>query len=373
MLYLAMYRQVKAVKICSVFLCFNLCIYSSNGLYEFLFARFKRRVFFVLFFLLGTHFSLFSKASTQAGTTVDSTAIVTFDVNGVTNTATTSVQFLVQEIIDVSQSWTDANNVLVNSPANRQLSNFIVRNDGNGNESFSIRVDNVANGIDQFDFDLINGVKVYLENGMSAGFQMGDDTLYSPGLNDPLLAADSMLVVYVLADIPTGQIISAQGQLALTVSSTSVDSNGTAAAGSPAGTTLVNEGEGGTDAIVGASLAQTSEVAIYEVSGARVNVFKEIVEVRDPLGGSLYMTGSLVTYRIAVTGRENEPLTIVDPIPENTRYLPNTITLNGAVKTDGGGDDEADFNLSQPDAVTVVFANIPGSAANIIEFSVTID
>ncbi len=155
--------------------------------------------------------------------------------------------------------------------------------------------------------------------------------------------------------------------------SASVDGSGTAAAGSPPGTTLLGVGDGSTDAIVGSSRAQGSAVATYEVADERVTVLKEIVGVSDPFGGSLFMTGSQVTYRISVSGRETETLTVVDPIPINTSYVPNSITLNGVAKTDSASDDEADFNNTQANTVTVEVANVAGSSASIIEFSVTID
>ncbi len=374
MFYFAWYEPARAVNRCLVYLDSGHIFRSCNGLIECYFQRLWRWGYSAAFHLVLLFlFPLSSFALTPAATVVESTSTVTFDINGIPNSSTTTIQFLVQEIIDVSVSWSDSTNVIVTSPDNAQLSSFSLRNDGNGNETFALTVDNIATGSDQFDFDLTTSVSIYIENGVSPGYQAGDDTLYAPGVNDPVVAAESVLDIYLVVDIPAGQTIGDLGQIQLNVLSASVDGSGTAAAGSPPGTTLLGVGDGSTDAIVGSSRAQGSAVATYEVADERVTVLKEIVGVSDPFGGSLFMTGSQVTYRISVSGRETETLTVVDPIPINTSYVPNSITLNGVAKTDSASDDEADFNNTQANTVTVEVANVAGSSASIIEFSVTID
>ena len=313
-------------------------------------------------------------ALTPANTDISSTTTATYTLNGNPASASASVTFTVQEIIDVSLSnITGASNIPVLSPDTNKFAAFTLSNSGNGEEAYSLSAINL--GGDDFDFNTPVDVSIYLETNQSAGFQINEDILYN-GTNNPVLAAETTRDVYVVVNVPSGLIAGDIGQLQLEAASTTPN-----AANALPGTALAGEGEGGTDAIVGSSSAVASEIVAFEVTTFVVNLNKVVAAVVDPFDGVLplgsfrFIPGSEVTYEISVevpNGTAND-LRIVDPIPTNTSYKSNSIEINGNAKTDGAGDDEADFNVTQTNAVNVDFGNITGPFLANIKFTVIVD
>jgi uncharacterized repeat protein (TIGR01451 family) len=314
--------------------------------------------------------SVSAEALTSAGTVVNNTATASYLISGSPASTDASVAFTVQEIIDVSVSWTDGTNVIVSSPDTAQVSSFDIANTGNGSETFSLAVGNVASPTDQFDFNLVTEVAIYVEDGTTPGFQDSEDIPYTGPGNNPTIAAESTLSVYLVANIQASLTDGDQGHLTI-----SVDSTTAGAAGSAAGTSLAGLGDSSVDAIVGSSQADGSDTAIYQVSSVDVDVTKVIQTVLDPFGGITYVPGSEVTYRITVTvtGGIAQALAIVDPIPANTTYKANSLFLDTVLMTDASDGDAGDYNVSQTGAVTVVLGDTSGGTVSDIDLTVTID
>jgi uncharacterized repeat protein (TIGR01451 family) len=311
-----------------------------------------------------------ASALTGAGTVINNTATASYLISGMPATQNASVAFTVQEIIDVTVAWTDGTNVIVSTPDTDEVASFDIANTGNGNETYSLAVVNVASPTDQFDFNLVTEVEIYIEDGTNPGFQLAQDILYT-GANNPTITAESTQTIYFVADIPGGLTNLDEGHLTVTVESTTAG-----AAGAPAGTTLVNQGDGGAiDAIVGSSQANSSDTAIYQVSSVDLTITKIIQTVVDPYGGSTFVPGSEVTYRITVTvmGGTAQALVIVDPIPANTSYIDDTLFLNAGLLTEESDADAGDFNISQAGAITVILGNTLSGTINVVDLTVTID
>ncbi|MGH8503429.1 MAG: hypothetical protein ACREVE_13350 [Gammaproteobacteria bacterium] len=105
---------------------------------------------------------------TPAGTTVANTAIVNFEVGGAAGTASASDRFSVAEIIDVAVTWQDGASPPAASPDTDRVLTFLVSNTGNGEEAFSLQVNNRAPGTDDFDPDT---ARIFLDgngNGVSS-------------------------------------------------------------------------------------------------------------------------------------------------------------------------------------------------------------
>ena len=316
--------------------------------------------------------SAVSAAGTPAGTVIQNTATVTYTIGGgPPQSATTPPSiFTVAELINVTLVWQDAANVAVGSPDSNRALSFLLTNTGNGPETFSLARNNAIAG-DNYDPANGSAGAVFIENGLQAGFQASGpnaDVLYVAGTNDPALVADASRIVYVVSNTPAALATGSVGRVELAASATTPG-----AAGAAPGTTLAGLGQGGVDAVVGATRAQARQTGGYIVSGVVVVLAKSVVSVADSAGGTTVRSGSIVTYRIvlAVNGSGTaDSLTLDDPIPANTTYVNNSITVNGTARTDVVDADSAEFSSG---AVKVRFGNTAAPVSHTVEFRVTVN
>ena len=111
----------------------------------------------------------------------------------------------------------------------------------------------------------------------------------------------------------------------------------------------------------GVTGAIKNDLVVNFIDMAVVNLTKTVIHIQDPSGcsaahalpsapsGCKIVPGSILTYRInlPVTGSGNvDSLILTDPIPANMTYVPGSIVVNGAPKTDAADIDKADFNTS---------------------------
>ncbi|MDH5633376.1 MAG: hypothetical protein OEZ10_10345 [Gammaproteobacteria bacterium] len=312
-------------------------------------------------------------AGTPAGTTISNTVTVNYVAAGTPATTGASVSFGVHEIIDVIASWQDGANVPVASPSLARLLTFIVVNTGNGNEAFALSVFN-GDATDQF--DPLNP-RIFLDNGNGVWDGVAVETLYQPGVNEPVLDANGVdrVTVFVVNDIPAALAVGALGHSRLDAQAMTPG-----AAGSAPGTTLPAMGDAGVDAVVGASGAQSLAAGTYIVNvGApvSVNMTKSSRVISNPEGcvtpPCAPNPGAVIRYsiQVEVTGSGSvDNLVITDPIPANTGYVPGTITLDAAAKTDAVDADEAEFSAG---SVMLNLATVTAPATRIITFDVTIN
>lgn len=334
-------------------------------------ARLKKGWLALVAALTGFAASAAFAAGTPAGTAIPNSATLTYSIGGKVATPLTAVApvITVAEIINLVLTWQDATPLGVSSPdAGRALS-FLLTNTGNGPEAFRLARNNLIAG-DQFD-PVNAAAAIYIESGAQAGFQatgLNADTVYVPGVNEPLLPADTSRAVYVVSSIPADQALGALGHASLTASAATAG-----APGAPAGKTLTGLGQGGIDAVVGGSRGQASAQGTYLVSGLSLTIAKTVAAVRDPLGGSLVMTGSVLTYRVVLTlvgSGIADNLSFTDPLPTSTSYLPASITVDGAARSDAADADNASFAAA---TVSVLLGNILAPATRVIEFKATVN
>ncbi len=312
---------------------------------------------------------------TTAGTSITNTATVDYtlgsDPTVHTNSATDN--FNVVEIIDVVVIWQDGSNVPVNSPLADAVLTYQIINTGNGPEDFQVSAIFNVSG-DDFNPTPALPTTLWIESNSTIGLQTSGaspDTPLAVG-GSISLNADATAIIYLLSDIPGGLADTQVGHVQL-----NADAATPGAAGSAAGTELSGAGVGG-DAMVGSTNADGSAQGSYEVSAPQVALTKSIARIVDPYGGSQPYTSAIITYRILVdvTGIGlAEGLVITDVIPVNTTFVAGSITLDGAAQTDpdDAPTDTSDFNVTAPDAVTVVLGDTVAPATRTIEFSVTID
>jgi uncharacterized repeat protein (TIGR01451 family) len=245
---------------------------------------------------------------TTAGTTISNTATATYTdpVGTVVNVPSNQVDIRVDEILDVTVVSADPGDVATLPGATNQVLSFTVTNTGNGSEAFRLSPINAIGG-DAFD---PTTTSLVIDSNGNGVYDAGIDTVYSAGSNDPVLAPDTSVRIFVLSTIPGGATDGQRGQTDLTA--TAVTGSGAA------GTTFAGQGQGGGDAVVGTSTAVGRDDGFYIVNAATVSFAKSAV-VLDPFGGTKALPGSVITYTLVATvsgtGTLNN-LSVGDPVPE---------------------------------------------------------
>lgn len=302
---------------------------------------------------------------TPAGTVIDNVATVNFDLGGVNSTLdSNTVTFMVLERLDVIVTLQSAQVVSAPGAVDRSIL-FTVTNTGNGTEAFELAIDSLLPGDD---FDPVPAVPaIYFDTDASGGFSVGD-IAYVPGGNDPQLVADESVGILLVNDIPGAVADGELGRSQLTA--TSITGTGTP------GTTLVGLGDGGLDAIVGASGGAASGFGEYIVADVQISLTKSVV-VSDPLGGTEPTVGATLTYTVTVEVLNSGTIsagTFSDPIPEFTTFVPESIALNGSALTDANDLDAGEFIANVTPEVVIQLGDLTQvDGIQTIEFQVTID
>ena len=314
---------------------------------------------------MGLAFGLASPAiaaGTLAGTKISNTANATYTDpagNPVTIPSNT-VDLRVDELLNVTVASADPGDVAGQPGATNQVLSFNVTNTGNGAEAFRLTPITAIGG-DAFD---PNATSLVIDSNGNGVYDAGTDTVYAAGSNDPVLAPDTGVKVFVLSTIPAGATDGQRGQLDLTA---------TAVTGSGApGTSFAGQGTGGGDAVVGSTSASARDKGFYIVNAATV-AFVKSATVADPFGGTRSVPGSIVTYRLVATVSGSGSLAnlgLADPIPASTTYVPATITSEGAPLSDATDADAGEFAANR---IAVRFGTVAGGQSRTVTFQVKIN
>jgi uncharacterized repeat protein (TIGR01451 family) len=301
-------------------------------------------------------------AGTPAGTNIQNVATATYEESGGAQTTVESnvVSMKVDELLDVTVSSAEPSDVGVSPGTTGQALRFTITNGGNGPESFGLAT--VANGGGD-DFDPAVTSIVLDANGNNA-YDAGVDTAYVAGSNDPLLQPDASLSVFVLASIPAAASDGQRGRVDLTAVSRT-------GAGS-AGTSFAGKGEGGGNAVAGATGADAEASAWFRIARTAMS-FAKTFSVADPFGGTAPVPGATITFTLTATVVPNRTLAnvrIADSIPAGTTYAPGTITLDGAALSDAEDGDVGRFAGS---GIAVTLGSLSGGATRTVTFKVKID
>lgn len=302
---------------------------------------------------------------TPAGTAITNKATATYEVGTQTVSKDSNTNTItVAEILNVTVTWQDAANVVVQPGDTNKALYFTVTNVGNGSDSYTLAGLSAGIGGDNFDPSLLD---LYFDTNNNGVYNAGVDTQYIPGVNDPVIAADGAIRILVLNNIPLGLLDGNLGNSRLTATS----KTGT---GAP-GTVVAGAGEGGTDAVVGSSGGDDAKLGTYVVSNVVVTITKTSA-VLDPFGGTEPVPGAVVTYTISVVVAGSGTaanMVITDAIPAGTSYNNNTLTLNTLPLTDGADADEGDVGATTPGVARVRLGNLTSaSPQQNITFKVTL-
>lgn len=304
-------------------------------------------------------------AGTLAGTDIQNTATATLDTAGgpVTITSnTTSIK--VDELLDTVVIETTTGDVLTSPGKSGNIHSFRVTNTGNGDEAFALIV-NTANGGDDFDPTL---QQIIIDSNDNGAYDAGVDVAYVTGANDPVIAPDQSKTVFVITTTPLGAADGARAIMRITAAALT----GT---GAP-GTAFAGQGQGGGNAVVGATGGDGSANSFLAVQSASLALVKS-ASITNPSGGQRPTPGAVVTYQLVATvsgtGTLNN-LVITDPIPSGTAYQAGSISVQSsagaaAPLTDAADTDAGAFNGTR---ISVTAGDVPAGETRTVTFKVVI-
>lgn len=298
-------------------------------------------------------------AGVDAGTLISNTATATYTSGSTSGSVqSNTVTLKVDELLDVAVTATSGSPVIVGASVG--VLPFVVTNLGNGPEAFRLTVQSAVNG-NAFDV-AVSGV-VADTNG-NGSYDPGVDVAVGADGAIRSLTADEALAVFVLVRRPADASDGATSQLRLVAEAIT----GT---GAP-GRSFAGEGEGGGDAVVGATGARDETLAGMTASSATVALAKSF-SIRDPFGGSQPVPGAVVTYAISATITGSgaiDDLRITDAVPAGTTYNPGSLALDAVAQTDAS---DADAGSAGANGILVALGNLAGGQSHTVTFDVTID
>ena len=303
-------------------------------------------------------------AGTVAGTDIVNVAQASFDgpSGGPTVTIDSNIVTIkVDELLDVTVVSSDPGDVATSPGLTGQATTYQVTNTGNGSEAFTLSADTAKPG-DEFDTTF---EQIILDTNGNGVYDPGVDTIYSPGTNDPVLAPDESITVFILSTIPVSAGDADRAEIELSA----VARTGS---GTP-GDIFAGQGDGGGDAVVGSTGASDEDSGFFVIQAAEVTLLKSATVI-DPFGGTEAVPGAVIRYQLVATTTGTGNLTnlaITDDIPADTTYKAGSITLEGAALTDAPGD--ADAGAFDGNAIAVALGTVPGGQTRTITFQVTID
>ncbi len=300
-------------------------------------------------------------AGTIAGTDIENIATATYDTGtGPISIDSNKVIIKVDEVLDVAVDNTNPGDVLTTSGATNTVLTYKVTNTGNGNEAFTLTADVNKSG-DDFN-PLLQ--QIILDTNGNGVYDPGVDTVYVAGTNDPVIAPDQSITVFVISNVPNTTTNGNRAEVGL-------EAKAKTGSGTP-GTSFAGAGDGGGDAVVGTTTAKATDSGFLAVQAVTV-VLTKSATIADPFGGSRPVPGAVVTYKLVATVSGNgvmNNLVITDPIPAKTTYSAESITLEAAAQTDSSADaDAGNFNGSR---ISVVAGNVPAGQTRTVTFKVKI-
>jgi uncharacterized repeat protein (TIGR01451 family) len=298
---------------------------------------------------------------TAAGTQITNTATATFSIpgGGTSSVNSNTVTTLVDELIDVNVAWADPGDVTVQAGSTNQVLTYTVTNTGNAGETYQLSTQ-LGSGAN---FDP-TATSIVIDSNGNGVYDPGIDQVYTPGSNDPSIAADGSIAVFVLSTIPPSAADQDRGRIDLVATSTT-------ATGAP-GTAVAGAGAGGVSAVIGSSGGLASDDGYYRVSSVGVTLTKSAT-ITDPFGGSASVPGSTITYTLvaSVSGSGDvSGLVVTDPIPTGTAYKNGSITLGGSPLTDAADADAGRFDGT---GISVELGTVPAGQVRTVSFQVKVN
>ena len=294
-------------------------------------------------------------AGTVSGTVITNNATLVYEVDGAGQTPivdTTPPQFVVDNKVDLvvtedtgSIGYTD-----VNPNTTDQVLTFTVSNTGNTVQDFALAaapgVNPHVGPADNFD---ASALRVFVEEGTTAGFQLGVDTATYIDELAPWVAAGDEVTVYVVANIAITQASGDIAAYTLTATARAGGAGGlggplteTAGADTPGAVDIVfADADGDTDGVRDAAFSDSDA---YRVLSAQLTIDKSSTVIRDPFNLAVspkHIPGAYVQYVITISNAgaatASATLTsITDTLDPNVAIDPDLILATGGPESVAG-------------------------------------
>lgn len=313
-------------------------------------------------------------ANTAAGTLVSNTATASFTVDGADFESADTADFIIDRKIIPVISLVDAaacGPVYSGATATQEIEvEYLLTNAGNSTESFRLSLVNAA-GTD------FNVSSVSYRTATAGG---GSDITTVTDL-----ATGGTQSIFVTVEIPAGYATTDAGKFYLVatawdavsvvalVEDNDTNSLGTVAAdaeivfadanGDAPGDGQYDGKHSGTDG--------TGDSCTVTVNNPNLTVAKTVDSIDDQVGGNYAIPGAVITYKIVVTngtGVTVNGVEVSDPIPPNTTYAANSVTIDTIQTNDGTGG--VAFAAG---TLTVSLGDLASTDVKTITFDVTVD
>ncbi len=325
-------------------------------------------------------------AMTPSGTVVTNTATATYDTAEETGlTVTGSTVFTVDNLVNLTVTKNADKSVAPGSTDEELV--FVVSNDGNTDQRYALSVVN-SDGIS------MDNVRIYLDDGTNPNEWDAGDTLYVDASTFGDVSPEGTLNVLVVADTPGGASdgdTSDYDLIATTVDAGTTDITIETTGPNTAGVDVVFGDVSGTAPSDIDRDGEHSATGTYTVTAVTVVVTKSVLVYSDPHNGTLDGTapdysdctvcpkaipGATLRYTLEITVEGSGTaldVVITDPIPADSTYTSDTLTLNGPSLSDQPSDDAGEVG-GGPVTVTVRLGDLTSaSPTQTITFDVTIN
>lgn len=184
-------------------------------------------------------------------------------------------------------------------------------------------------------------------------------------------AADTRLVDGRTPALAPGQSLSLVLVAPLSAGAEAVSLAAAAATGADApGHVFDGQGDGGGDAVVGASGARATLAIPLDGASATAVTLEKRQSVTAPDGSPRAIRGATITYTmIARFDGAVRAAKLEDPVPVGTSFVAGSLRLDGAALTDGAGDDAGEI---AGDQIAVTFGDVAGPGERTVSFQVVI-
>ncbi|WP_395332549.1 hypothetical protein WBP06_05215 [Novosphingobium sp. BL-8H] len=320
---------------------------------------------------------------TTAGSTIQNTVTVGYQVGGVAQTSkTASDTFTVDRKVNVTVTEVGSSATVVSPGQVQAVSTFKVTNLSNDTLDFALTAAQQSGGsaawggTDNFDG---SNVKIYVDNGDGVFTAADTQVTY---LDE--LAADGAKTIFVVMDIPATQVTGDIATVVLTATARAGGTSGsmgaaltTSATNTTGVDTVLADAAGATDAANDGAFSAKDD---FKVSAAALTVLKTSRVVNDPVSGATNpkaIPGATIEYCISIanaTGSATATNILVnDPLPSNVTYVTSSIKLNGTVTGITCNADGTAGGTFASNTVTGTLSDIAAGVTRTLVFQATIN